>query len=295
MRPALTVRFWGVRGSVPSPGARTARYGGNTPCVEVRAGVPQAAGGACVILDAGTGIRALGEALEADARATGAPVDATICVTHAHWDHVQGLPFFAPLYMPGARVTAVASPAYLPAVEHAVRGQMRPPVFPVAWDELPADRGFRALPDDGAPLERAGISITAIDARHPGGAAGFRVAPADGGAAVVYLPDNEIAESSDDGAWRDVLLASVRDAGLLIHDATYLPEELPTRGGWGHSSWDEAVRLAADAGVRRLALFHHFAERSDAAVDAVVERARAAAAGSGLTVLAASEGLVLHV
>jgi ribonuclease BN (tRNA processing enzyme) len=172
---------------------------------------------------------------------------------------------------------------------------MRPPVFPVGWDDLAANVHLASLPTDGVPLVRGALAVSALEARHPGGAAGFRVAPAAGGDAVVYLPDNEIAEGSGDGAWRDALLRSVRGAALLVHDATYLPDELPTRGGWGHSSWDEAVRLAVDAGVRRLALFHHFAERSDDAVDELLDRARALADRSGLTVLAASEGLVLHV
>ena len=134
---------------------------------------------------------------------------------------------------------------------------------------------------------------------HPGDAAGFAVAPRGGGDRVVYLPDNEIAEATGDPARRAALVEALRGAALLVHDSTYLPDELPARANWGHSAWDEAVRLAADAGVRRLALFHHHAERADSAIDSIVANARALArdiAGDAAPqVLGASEGLVLHV
>ena len=300
MPPSLRVRFWGVRGSVPAPGPRTVRYGGNTPCVEVRALHPRVgAPPDRVILDAGTGIRPLGDQLLAEARAAGPRVDVAVCVTHAHWDHVQGLPFFAPLYEPDARVTVLVADAVREPVESAIRDQMRPPAFPVRWDALGADVSFESLPADGAPRPLGALEVRAIGVHHPGDAAGFAVAPRGGGDEVVYLPDNEIAEATGDPARRASLVEALRGAALLVHDATYLPDELPARANWGHSAWDEVVRLAADAGVRRLALFHHLAERRDAEVDAIVEGARALAhelAGDRAPlVLAASEGLVLHV
>jgi phosphoribosyl 1,2-cyclic phosphodiesterase len=251
-----------------------------------------------VILDAGTGIRALGDELLTEARAVGRPVDVAVCVTHAHWDHVQGLPFFAPLYEPGARVTLlVASDAREP-VESAVRAQMQTPAFPVRWDALGAAVAFESLPADGAPHALGALDVRAIGVHHPGDAAGFAVAARGDGAAVVYLPDNEIAEATGDPARRAALVAALRGTALLVHDATYVPDELPARANWGHSAWDEVVRLATEAEVRRVALFHHHAERSDTAVDAIVAGARALArelAGDAAPlVLAASEGLVLH-
>ena len=300
MPPALRVRFWGVRGSVPAPGPRTARYGGNTPCVEVCALHP--APGTLpdrVILDAGTGIRALGDRLVAEARAIGRPLEATVCLTHAHWDHVQGLPFFAPLYEPDARVTLLVASDVRERVEEAVRAQMQPPAFPVRWESLAAAVAFESLPPDGDARPLGALELRAVDVYHPGEAAGFAVSPRGGGNTVVYLPDNEIAEAAGDGALREMLLAAVRGTALLVHDATYVPAELPSRANWGHSAWDEVVRLAADAGVRRVALFHHYAERADGALDAIVRDARALAreiAGDDAPqVLAASEGLVLHV
>jgi phosphoribosyl 1,2-cyclic phosphodiesterase len=298
--PALRVRFWGVRGSVPAPGPRTVRYGGNTPCVEVSP--LRRSDGALpdrVILDAGTGIRALGDELLAESRAAGRPVDVAVCVTHAHWDHVQGLPFFAPLYEPGARVTLLVAEDVRHQVELAVRAQMRPPTFPVQWDALGAAVAFETLPAGGEPHPRGALEVRTVGAHHPGDAAGFAVAPRGGGDAVVYLPDNEIAEVTTDPARRAALVESLRGSALLVHDATYIPDELPARANWGHSAWDEVVRLATEAGVRRLVLFHHHAERADAHVDAIVADARRLAREVGgeaaPQVLAASEGLVLHV
>jgi len=298
VRSAFTVRLWGVRGSVPSPGAGTRHHGGNTSCVSVHT-----ADGHLLVLDAGTGARALGEHLTRDGHAADAP-DVDVFLTHAHWDHLQGLPFFTPLYAPGARVTFHAAQALRPAVEQVVRAQMRPPAFPVAFDALPARLVFRDVPDAGLTVGETVVQPVA--AQHPGGAAGWRLA-ASGAAtpAIVYLPDNEIADASATAAtgramrvaWRSAWVTALRGAQLLLHDATYTPAELPDRAGWGHSAWDEAVRLAVDAEVERLVLFHHHPDRADAAVDHIVDEARALAAslGSPLRVLAAVEGLVLHV
>jgi phosphoribosyl 1,2-cyclic phosphodiesterase len=302
--PALRVRFWGVRGSVPAPGPRTARYGGNTPCVEVCAFDP--APGAPpdrVILDAGTGIRALGDQILDEARRLDArrPLEIVICVTHAHWDHVQGLPFFAPIYDPATRLTVVVGESQRAPIEQVVRTQMQPPAFPVRWDSIGAAVSFESLPLDGAPRAVGALEIRAVGVHHPGEAAGFAVSPRGGGPAetIVYLPDNELARIDGASSHRAALVDALRGAALLVHDATYVPEELPARANWGHSAWDEAVRLAADAGVGRLALFHHHAERADAALDKIVTRARALAREVGgddaPLVLGASEGLVLHV
>jgi phosphoribosyl 1,2-cyclic phosphodiesterase len=214
-------------------------------------------------------------------------------VTHAHWDHVQGLPFFAPLYRAEARVRIYGPPALGVALERAVRDQMRPPAFPVSFDALPARVTFHVAHEDG--VECGDLRVRPLPVRHPGGAVGWRVDRTDG-AAVAYMPDNEIAGASE-GPSRTAWLAALRGVGLLVHDATYTREELPLRRGWGHSSWDEAVRLACEAGVERLLLFHHHPDRSDRAVEAVVAESRALveSLGASLRVVAAAEGLVLHV
>jgi phosphoribosyl 1,2-cyclic phosphodiesterase len=288
--PVVAVRFWGVRGSVPSPGAATARYGGNTPCVELRA-----ADGRRLVLDAGTGLRPLGDAMTAEA-AAGAPAaaeGASILVTHAHSDHVQGLPFFAPLSRGTAPVIVYAAESDRASVEAAIASLLRPPLFPHA-DGMLGRLRVATLAADGVV---AGFRVRPLATAHPGGAAGFRVtceAPGGGADArtVVYIPDNELAAMEGECGARRALLDDIAGADLLIHDATYLPSELAAHRGWGHSSYAEAVRLASDAGVRRLALFHHAPARDDAAIDRLARVAAAIAAASrgAPEVVAAAEG-----
>ena len=288
---SLHLRFWGTRGSIPSPGPATVRHGGNTSCLEVRGG-----DGRLAILDAGTGIRGLGDALLADAGR--ASLDGDVYLTHAHWDHIQGLPFFAPLYEARHRFRLWSSPALATRVERAVRAQMAPEVFPIPFEQVRAGITFGGV-DDGSPPAAGALAVTAHPARHPGGALGYRVAARNaGGPALVYLPDNELdpdAAYEAPADWRARLVGFVRGAALLVHDAMYTTEEAATRRGWGHSTVDQAVQLALDAGVPRLALFHHHPERTDDELDALVAgcRRQVAALGGTLDVLAASEGLVL--
>ena len=292
--PPYRVRLWGVRGSVPAPGAATHRYGGNTSCVSVRTPL-----GRCVVLDAGTGLRRLGdELLAAASLGADAPIEVALLLSHAHWDHVQGLPFFAPIYDPRLRLT-IHSPAPLDAeVRAAIERQMCPPSFPVRLDELRSTIAFDAVPESG---RRVGdVVVRPIAAHHAGstGAFGWRLDDPDTGAPLVaYLPDNEIDDAHGNHGLRAAWVEAVAGTRLLLHDATYVPADLPRHRGWGHSSWDEAVRLAVDARVERLVLFHHHPDRADAAVDQIVDEARAlvASLGSSTRVLAAAEGLVLHV
>jgi phosphoribosyl 1,2-cyclic phosphodiesterase len=287
----MRLRCWGVRGSIPAPGPATVRYGGNTPCVELRTPA-----GALVILDAGTGLRLLGQQLQATGN--GAPRRATLLLTHAHWDHIQGLPFFAPLYEPGTQLRLWA-PAALPGgFEATLRAQMAPAVFPVGIDALAATIDLRAV--DDVPFAVEDLRCVPLPARHQGGCLGYRLSGADGQGGLAYLPDNELGPGGDPAVapgWRARAVAWAQGADVLVHDATYTAGEIDQHRGWGHSTDEEAVDFALEAGVRTLVLFHHEPDRDDDAVDRSLQRCRerVQARGATLTVLAAYEGLELDL
>lgn len=283
----LHLRFWGTRGSVPTPGARTVRYGGNTPCLEVRTGT-----GWLVILDAGTGIRELGRALMASATSDGIAAD--IFLTHAHWDHIQGVPFFAPIFERGNHFTIWGSDSLPTSVDRVIRDQMSPVVFPVAFDKLGARIDFREIAEERHAGN--GYEVAAFRVQHPGGALGYRFTDASvRDSSFVYISDNELP--AGDAAWRARLVDFVRGAKVLVHDATYTSEEYDQHRGWGHSTCDDAVALALDAEVGELVLFHHKPERADEEVDACADACRelVARAGASLRITAAAEGMTLVV
>jgi phosphoribosyl 1,2-cyclic phosphodiesterase len=286
---SLTVRFWGTRGSIPTPGASTVRYGGNTPCVEV-----STTRGALVIFDAGTGIRELGRSLVA--RARGAPISGDIFLSHPHWDHIQGLPFFSPLFRRGNRFTIWSTPSLTRQVHRVVREQMSPTVFPVTFDQISATVDFRAI--DGTHAG-AGYVIRALPVRHPGGALGYRISEEGvAGGALVYISDNELgsAEGYDSPrGWREALVAFAHGASVLVHDSMYTADEYDRHRGWGHSHYGDVLDFALDAEVERLVLFHHNPLHSDQEIDQRLAECRALAARrtKRREVVAAAEGLTL--
>ena len=263
----MRIRFWGVRGSIASAGASTAVVGGNTSCVEVRAG------GEHLVLDAGTGLRALGDSLMKG----GEPVNVALLVSHFHWDHIQGLPFFAPAYVAGNRVTVwgSSSDGSGGGVREAFAAQMRPPHFPVGLDAMRAALDFRAV-TAGERFAIGEVSVTTAPAHHPGGCLAFRIE--HGGRSLVYATDTEHHE---DGALDENLRALADGADLLIYDAQYTPAEYrgegrgPSRRGWGHSTAEQGIRLARAAGVGRLLLFHHDPSHDDAEVARIEAEGRA--------------------
>jgi ribonuclease BN (tRNA processing enzyme) len=220
-----------------------------------------------------------------------------LLLSHTHWDHIQGLPFFAPLFERRNAVRIWGPRQGTVDLERILRDQMNPVVFPVPLDELDAALSVRHV--EPGRLDVGGFHVDAMVLRHPGTTLAYRLAPAGGGASLVYVTDNELGPGGtyDVGPrWRDELVAFASGADVLIHDAMFTTEEIAQFSGWGHSTSVEAVQLAADAGVRRLVLFHHRPERDDAGMDALVGAAqRQARAHRGLHVVAATEGLRLNL
>jgi phosphoribosyl 1,2-cyclic phosphodiesterase len=274
--PRMSVRFWGVRGSIPCPGPDTLRYGGNTCCVEIRCGDQ------VLIFDAGTGLRPLGDALMASGKVT----DTDIFLSHCHIDHLFGLPFFMPLHTEGHRIRIWAG-NLKPAgrVEDAVRKMMNHPLFPVEIDIAKSNFEFHDFRAGETLNPRPGITLRTAPLNHPGGATGYRIEFA--GRSVAYLTDTEMANSAVDPA----MLALAQGASLVIIDSTYTDEELPSHPGWGHSSWQQCVRLANAAGAERLCLFHHDPDHDDAIMDAIAAAAGAARSGT----IVAKDGLCIEL
>ena len=288
----LRLRFWGTRGSVPSPGPDTVRYGGNTPCVEVRTDTDW-----LIILDAGTGIRELGRSLIAGANGNGILAD--IFLTHAHWDHIQGIPFFAPIFQPGNKFTIWGSKTLETSIDRVIRDQMSPVVFPVAFEKLAARIDFSEIAEERHTGD--GYAVTAFAVRHPGGALGYRFSSGNGeGPSFVYISDNELGSAETYQMrpdWDEQVVEFVKGAKMLVHDATYTSDEYEKHRGWGHSTYADAVTLALAAGVEQLVLFHHRPERTDEQLDRCVAECRALVEerGGSLSVIAAAEGMALTV
>jgi len=270
---SLSIRFWGVRGSCPSPGPETASVGGNTSCVEVVAGDTR------IALDAGTGLRRLGADLLA--RSCG-PIELTVLLSHVHWDHIQGLPFFAPIYVPGTRLRLAGGVTGTP-LRDTLRRQMSAPTFPVDWNDVPAECSYLEL-RDGATTRVGDAQVRTARANHPDAVFAYRVEHE--GHAVVYATDTEHYACVDPR-----LVALARDADVLVYDAQYLPEEYAGKVGWGHSTFEAGAALARAANVAKLVLFHHDPGRTDHAVDAIERRAR----GAFDDVTAAREGMTIEL
>lgn len=277
-QPRIRIRAWGVRGSVPTPSPSVLKYGGNTPCVEI-VFVSGDGREKRMILDAGTGIRNLGmELLKTECP----DKDFHVFLTHFHWDHVQGLPFFAAMYDKEAKITFYSSrPPEL--LKEILWGQMMTPYFPVRFDDVAASVDFVQVSE--TPMLFGDAEVSCFCLTHPQGATGFKMVYA--GKTVVYATDHEHGEAQADLR----LLNAARGADLLFYDSQYTPEEYPNRRGWGHGTWLEATKVGVEAGVKQLVLFHHDPGHDDAQMDRIVELARARFACT----IAATEGETITI
>jgi phosphoribosyl 1,2-cyclic phosphodiesterase len=300
----MDITFWGVRGSYPVPGAATVRYGGQTSCVEVRA-----ASGASLIVDAGTGLRGLGQRLARENG--GSPKNHHILLSHVHWDHIQGLPFFEPAYVPGTRISVYASLAAADELRPVIGGITRHEFFPMPLESVPAQFEFREV-EPGAAFCIDEFEVMPIALNHPFGAVGYRIT-ADG-TTVAYVSDtapfdlvlhkrhflNGIEPLSDDdraalGALRASLVEALRGVDTVVYDTHFLPHEYEKFPHYGHSTPDHGLAICAESGVRCLVLYHHAPSHDDDMMDDMAARYRATGHERGLDVVTAREGMVLAI
>jgi phosphoribosyl 1,2-cyclic phosphodiesterase/DNA-binding response OmpR family regulator len=287
----MQVRFWGTRGSIATPGPATVRYGGNTSCVEVRSD-----SGEVILLDCGTGAHALGQALKEQAKTC----SGHILISHTHWDHIQGLPFFAPLFAPGNEWHIYGPRGLGQSLQEVLAGQMEYAYFPVALNAFAATVHFHEVVEGGFMIGDVRIATHYLN--HPALTVGYRI-EADG-ATLVYATDHE-PHSPDAGCGHSgkeetgdlAHVEFIRGADLVIHDAQYTAAEYPAKVGWGHSTIEYVVDAAIAGGVKHVVLFHHDPARDDKAVDQLIGKARerAADAGADLEITAAAEGDVINL
>jgi phosphoribosyl 1,2-cyclic phosphodiesterase len=274
----MLITCWGARGSIPVSGKEYVKNGGDTTCMEIRS-----SSGDIIIIDAGSGIRKLGIKLLAEG-----PRAYHLLFTHAHWDHVLGLPFFKPIYLKGTSITMYGCPFTHQSLQAIMAKSMTAPYFPVEFHQVPAAISFHETCGDA--FEIGSVRITPINLSHPNQGLGYKLT--EDGKSFVFLTDNELAFTHPGGREYQDYLRFSAGADLLIHDAEYTEEQYKNTKGWGHSLYTDALGLALEAGVKQFGLFHHNQERTDAALGEIVEdcRRRARKERSGLRCFAATPG-----
>ncbi len=273
---SIQIKFWGVRGSTPTPQPENLRYGGNTSCVEVRIN------GQVFVFDCGTGFRILGKQLLQEYGTN--PIHAHVFISHFHWDHIQGIPFFLPLYVNKENYFFFHSSGKSRGLQVAIEEQMADPYFPVKMDEMAAHRNFYEIDEDKIAFDDCVVQTLWLN--HPQGCLGFRVETEN--KVLVYATDNEPGHPHFDKNVRKL----AEGADVLIYDAQYLPEEYEaSKRGWGHSTWREGVNIVMESGAKELILFHHDPDHNDTLIDSIVTQARSYYP----SVRAAAEGMEINL
>lgn len=294
----MRLKFWGVRGSIPTPGPSTLRFGGNTSCLEVRAD------GEIIVLDAGTGIAPLGSKLGEEFR--GRPLEVTVLISHTHWDHIQGFPFFEPAYNPNNRVRILGFKGAREGLQATLSSQMESPYFPITMSQMPSNIIIEELRD--LKFKIGSVSVEATYLNHPGLCVGYRINSSCG--SISYLPDNEpyqrfkyhtsgsaaanSPEAIEYARRQDQrIIDFVQGSDVLVIDSQYDSIEYQKRIGWGHGCVDDVIALALSAKVKKLFLFHHDPRHDDKHIESMVEWARnfTLMLGEEIEVAAAEEGL----
>lgn len=299
----MQITFWGVRGSYPVPGAATVRYGGQTSCVEARSTT-----GECIIVDAGTGMRALGNKLVGEAAV---PMHHHVLLSHVHWDHIQGLPFFSPAYIPGTKISVYALLTAADELHQVIGGITRHEFFPMPLEAVPAQFEFHQV-EPGVDFTIGAFHITPIALNHPFGSVGYRL-DCDG-SSWAYVSDTApftevlhkqhflsgVEQLSDDDrmaltAMRDALVRRLRGVDTVVYDTHFLPEEYSRFPHYGHSTPDQAIDICVEANVRRLVLYHHAPSHGDDQMDKIAADYLGRGAAAGIEVLTSFEGMVLPI
>ncbi len=276
----MKFKLWGTRGSIATPGRETVTYGGNTTCVELTS-----LEGHRIVIDAGSGIRILGEHI----RATEEPAELYLLITHIHWDHLLGFPFFSPIHERRWKINVDGYPTCMKGIRYPFDNQMGDGFFPISFEDLEAEITYLGVLKR-QPLRIGEMIIDKVDLTHPQGGFGFRFR--EHGKVLVFITDNELPPQGEGSDLVDRYIKFSEGADTLIHDAQYTPEEFSERRGWGHSNYEDAVRLAIRAGVRKLILFHHDPSRTDKEVSVIERHCKRIVKDqkSGLEVEAAREG-----
>jgi phosphoribosyl 1,2-cyclic phosphodiesterase len=300
----MEITFWGVRGSYPVPGSATVRYGGQTSCVEVRA-----ASGEGLIVDAGTGLRALGQKLARER--AGRPAVHHVLLSHVHWDHIQGLPFFEPAYIPDTKIEVYALLTAADELQHVIGGITRHEFFPVPLEAAPAEFEYHEV-EPGRPMRIGEFTVLPVALNHPYGAVGYRIEADDTRVAYVsdtapftdvlhkqhFLRGLEPLTDVDRATLLEIrsdLVAALAGCDTVIYDTHFLPEEYARFPHYGHSTPDHALELCAEAQVRRLILYHHAPSHDDALMDRMAADYKRRGAERGIDVVTSAEGMVLRV